>query len=114
MSINVGGVSPGNIHGEQPQQQSQPQPVANDRPRIDAETVALEARRQAANEARREAEEKQREEQQKNPVAASQFVMSETDMKELLVLMGSRGNPQTVEKMVEGVKRLKEQTDRRA
>ena len=39
---------------------------------------------------------------------ARNFVMSEADMKELLLMMGSRGNPQTIERLVELVKREKE------
>lgn len=107
MSMNVGGISPGNIRNEQQVTNTEKQQ------RVDQE-AALEARRMAERVARAQAEKEKEQEQERAPVPPSNFVMSETDMKELLILMGSRGNSQTVEKMVEGVKRLKEQNERRA
>lgn len=106
MAMNIGGISPGNVRGEQQ--------TNSEQLKIDQQ-AALQARRLAESAARKQAEEQQQQEERERAVEPpTHFVMSETDMKELLILMGSRGNSQTVEKMVEGVKRLKEQNDSRA
>ena len=101
MNIEVTGLSPGYIY--------QDKTMELEKVRIDAEITARKT--EVAREEAKAEEEKAIQKPQKEQL--SKFVMSAHDIKELLLMMGSRGNSQTIEKLVELVKLEKEMLEKK-
>ena len=76
------------------------------RDQLDMEKARLE--QEVAAQKRHAQQEENEKELEKPVVEVGKFVMSERDMKELLLMMGSRGDTKTIEKLVE-IARLEKQ-----
>lgn len=95
MDISVHGLSPGNTPREKVNEVDKLEQA-----RLQQE-IATEKRKIQHDEANQENKKKE-----KPPIR--DFVMSSTDMKELLLMMGSRGSSKTVERLVELTRKEKE------
>lgn len=96
MDISVHGLSPGNTPREKVNEVDKLEQA-----RLQQE-IATEKRKIQHDEANHKSEKKE----EKPPIR--DFVMSSTDMKELLLMMGSRGSSKTVERLVELTRKEKE------
>ncbi|OHD54401.1 MAG: hypothetical protein A2Y33_04470 [Spirochaetes bacterium GWF1_51_8] len=100
MDININGLSPG-----------VPQHDAKVELEKKAEQAAIAAKKETEQKKASAVKEEKKEEEkepEREPVDMTKFVMSSTDMKELLLLMGSRGKSEAIERMVEVVKKERE------
>jgi hypothetical protein len=101
MEININGLSPGiPQHDLKAEFERKAEIAAEAKKEVEQKVQQQE---QAAPE-----KEEQKEEPKKESMDMSKFVMSSTDMKELLLLMGSRGKSEAIERMVEVVKKERE------
>jgi hypothetical protein len=98
MEMNINGLSPG-----VPQHDAK----AEYEKKIEIAAAAKKEVEQKIQQAVPEKEEQEKEPKQE-PMDMTKFVMSSTDMKELLLLMGSRGKSEAIERMVEVVKKERE------
>lgn len=97
MDLKMNGVNP-NLSRADPLKEMKTEQIENE----------IAAERKKVQRQTEERDEKESQEKIKEQYVPTKFIMSESDMKELLLMMGSRGDSRTIEKLVELVKKEKE------
>lgn len=98
MDIRVSGVNQSSPHTTDPSANLEKERIQ--------QQIAAEQKKVVREELQKE--ELQEQQEKKANVEASKFVMSEMDMKELLLMMGSRGPSRAIETLVEQAKKARD------